>query len=117
MTRPATTQDLLPSERRFLTAMQALGSGRFEYLQIRHGELILDPWPTTVRYVEFGGDDATVDGNAAPVVSEPAGVAAQFFARIINIAAGEIRTLEIRNGQPVSMEIEVAAEEAAGGRS
>jgi len=103
------SQDLLPSERRFLAAMQALGSGRFEFLQVRHGELILDPWPTTVRYVEFSGDEATVDSNAA-------GSAAQFFARIINIAAGEILTLEIRNGQPVSMEIELANEEVAGGR-
>jgi hypothetical protein len=103
------SQDLLPSERRFLAAMQALGSGRFEFLQVRHGELILDPWPTTVRYVEFSGDEATVDSNAA-------GSAAQFFARIINIAAGEILTLEIRNGQPVSMEIELVNEEVAGGR-
>lgn len=110
------SQDLLPSERRFLAAMQALGSGRFEYLQIRHGELILDPWPTTIRYVEFSGDEATVDSNAAAGAGEAAGSAAQFFARIINIAAGEILTLEIRNGQPVSMEIELANEEVAGGR-
>jgi len=53
MTRPVTTRDLLPSEQAFVAAMQQLGSGRFEYLQIRGGELILTPWPVTVRYIQF----------------------------------------------------------------
>lgn len=117
MTRPATTQDLLPSERRFLAAMRALGSGRFEYLQIRHGELVLDPWPTAVKYVEFGGDSAISDSNTLPGARKAKGPAARFFEYIINLSAAEILTLEIRNGQPVSMEIELAAEEVTGGRS
>ena len=53
MTPPVTTQDMLPSEATFLAAMQQLGFGRFEYLQIRGGELVLDPWPATVRDVKF----------------------------------------------------------------
>ena len=53
MTPPVTIQDLLPSEAAFVAAMQQLGFGRFEYLQIRGGELVLDPWPVTVRDVKF----------------------------------------------------------------
>ena len=48
------THDLRLSERRFVTAMQELGYGRFESLEIQRGELVLDPWPTTVRSVKFG---------------------------------------------------------------
>jgi hypothetical protein len=116
MTRSATTQELLPSERRFLAAMQALGCGRFEFLQVRHGELVLDPWPTTVRYVEFCGDGVGADRNARPCTLEATGAAAWFFDYIINFGAAEILTLEVRNGQPVSMDIELAAEDIRGGR-
>jgi hypothetical protein len=44
MTSPVTTHDLLPSEVAFVAAMQQLGFGRFEHLQIRGGELVLEPW-------------------------------------------------------------------------
>jgi hypothetical protein len=37
--------------------MSALGFGRFEYLRIERGELVLDPWPTVVRDVKFGSQD------------------------------------------------------------
>ena len=39
MTLPVTTQDLLPSEVAFIVAMQQLGFGLFEFLQIRGGVL------------------------------------------------------------------------------
>jgi hypothetical protein len=116
MTRPGPTQDLLPSERRFLAAMRALGSGRFEFLQIRHGELVLDAWPTTIRYVKFGGDRSPAEGNASDSSIDAIRAAAEFFEYIINFSAAEIRTLEVRNGQPVSMQIELASEDVAGGR-
>ena len=53
MTPPITTQELLPSEATFLAAMQELSFGRFEYLQIRGGELVLDPLPTAIRDIKF----------------------------------------------------------------
>ena len=53
MKPPVTTQELLASEATFLAAMQQLGFGRFEYLQIRGCELMLDPWPVTVRDIKF----------------------------------------------------------------
>jgi hypothetical protein len=51
---PKSTPELLPTERRFLNSMQELGHGRFESMRIHQGQLILDPWPTTVRSVKFG---------------------------------------------------------------
>ena len=115
--RPTTsTEDLLPSERRFLTAMQALGDGRFEFLQIRHGEVILDPWSTAARYVEFGVDGTAVHSGAPQGASELKGQAAEFFEYILNFDAAEIRTLEVRGGLPVSMQVELAATDMTGGR-
>ena len=57
MIRPASTGDLLASERTFVAAMTGLGYGRFEFLRIERGELVLDPWPTVVRDVKFCSHD------------------------------------------------------------
>ena len=115
--RPTTsTEDLLPSERRFLAAMRALGDGRFEFLQVRHGEVILDPWPTAVRCVEFGVDGAADHSGAPRGASELKGQAAEFFQYILNFDAAEIRTLAVRGGLPVSMQVELAATDVTGGR-
>ena len=115
--RPTTsTEGFLPSERRFLAAMRALGDGRFEFLQIRHGEVILDPWPTAVRYVELGADGGAVHNAAPHGALELQGQAAEFFEYILNFDAAEIRTLEVRDGLPVSMQVELAATDMTGGR-
>ena len=105
MTPPVTTQDMLASEATFLAAMQQLGFGRFEYLQIRGGELVLDPWPATVRDVKFAtppnpGKPAEPNSELRPQVVE-------FFAYVREVDAGEIRELEVRHGLPFSMEIEL----------
>lgn len=105
MTLLLTTQDMLPSEATFLAAMQQLGFGRFEYLQIRGGELVLDPWPTSIRDVKFAtppntGKPAESNANLRPQVVE-------FFTYVRDVDAGEIRELEVRHGLPFSMEIEL----------
>ena len=104
--QPHTIQDLLPSEATFLAAMQRLGFGRFEYLQIRAGELVLDPWPATVRDFKFAAPPNT--GKSAEPNSELRQQVAEFFAYVRDVDAGEIRELEVRHGLPFSMEIELA---------
>jgi hypothetical protein len=106
MTQPATTRDLLPSEAAFLAAVQELGFGRFEYLQIRGGELALHPWPVAVREFKF----ATPRNTGAPAEpnSELRPQVAEFFAYVRDIGDGEIRELEVRHGLPFSMEVELA---------
>jgi len=107
MNRPASTRDLLPSERAFVAAMSCLGFGRFEYLRIERGEVVLDPWPAVVRDVKFGAQDPgaakTPPGefNLKPQVAE-------LFEYVRAVDAGEIRTLEVKSGLPFSMEVETA---------
>ena len=102
--KPGFAGDLLPSEQRFLAAMREVAFGHFEYLQIRDGEIVLDPWPVAVRDVKFGVEAAdthlvTADYQLKRHVSE-------FFHYTRGIAVGEIRVLEIRHGLPLSMEVE-----------
>jgi hypothetical protein len=102
---PTSMDELHPSEREFVIAMGQLSYGRFESLQIRQGELVLQPWPTSVRSIKFG-----VTTSNSP--HKPSGEcelklqAAQFFGFIRGIDAGEIRVLEVRGGLPFAMEID-----------
>jgi len=114
MSRPTTTRDLSQSERRFVAAMNELRFGRFEFLRIEHGELVLEPWPTTVRGVKFGSEDA-VKHRPLPDEFELKGQVSEFFEYVRAVDAGEIRCLELRHGLPFSMEIEHRLN-AGGGR-
>ena len=106
MTSPVTTHDLLPSEAAFVAAMQQLGFGRFEHLQIRGGELVLDPWPATIRDIKF----ATPNNSGKPELgaAELRLQVAEFFEYVRSGDVGEIRILEIRHGLPFAMEVELA---------
>ncbi len=101
---PRSTRDLQPSEHRFLAAMQELGYGRFELLEIRNGELVLDPWPITIRSIRFGNSTPNRPVGALPgftLKSEQA----EFLGRIRAVGTGVILVLEVRGGLPASMEI------------
>jgi hypothetical protein len=111
--RPVSTRNLLPSESRFASAMQQLGYGRFEFLRIELGELVLDPWPSMVRNVRFASPlsspstEKLGDFDLKKQVSE-------FFGYVRSLDAAEILTLHVHNGLPFSMEIE--QHETNGGR-
>ena len=112
--RPKSTRDLSASERRFAEAMHHVGFGRCEFLRIERSELVLDPWPTTVRGVKFGSAD-TVTHQPPPVDFELKAQVAEFFEYVRSVDSGEIRCLEVRHGLPFSMEIEHHPN-ASGGR-
>ena len=98
------TNDLSASERCFLTAMQELGHGRFEAVLIHAGELVLDPWPMTVRTVKFSG--ATPNRPRwKPAEFELKDCVAELFRQVRAIDSGLIRVLEIRGGLPFYMDI------------
>ena len=104
-TAPVSTRDLLGSERAIVSAMQQLFFGRFERLQIRNGELLLEPWPTTVREFKFGSDHARpVEPRAEEF--ELKRQVREFIQLVRSVESGEIRRLEIRHGLPFSMELE-----------
>ena len=105
MSRPAFTRDLRPSERGFVEAMSNLGFGRFEFLRIDRGELVLEPWPTVVRDVKFGCQDPA-GTRVAPADFQLKPQVAELFEYVRAVDAGEIRTLEVKSGIPFSMEIE-----------
>jgi hypothetical protein len=107
--------DLLSSEKRFLAAIREVAFGHFEYVQIRKGEIVLDPWPVAVRDIKFCTE--------APAESPTLGACqlkrqiAELFEYTRAIDAGEIRLLEVRHGLPFSMEAEWESARALGGRS
>jgi hypothetical protein len=105
MTAPVTINDLLPSEVVFVAAMEHLSFGRFECLQIRGGELVLDPWPTTIRDIKF----ATPKNAGKPELStaELRPQVAELFEYVRTGDTGAIRILEIRHGLPFAMEVEL----------
>ena len=107
MRRLASTRDLLPSERRFLKAFQRLGHGRFEYIRIEHGELVLDPWPSTVWDVKFASTDTATPMEPSSEFGLKRQIA-ELFAYVRSVEAGEIRTLVIKGGLPFSMQVESA---------
>jgi hypothetical protein len=110
---PASTRDLLPSEYRFVTAMQQVGFGSFESARIENGELVLDPWPKTILGVKFGSEDRSASPTP-PADFQLKRQVVEFFEYIRSIDAGEIRCLEIRHGLPFSMAIELAGAWIAG---
>lgn len=101
---PTSTRDLRPSERRFLSAMQRLGYGRFECLRIQRGELVLSPVLTTVRSLKFGKTTPNRP-NELSGDFELKEETAQLFGFIRSVDSGEIRVLEVRGGLPFIMEI------------
>jgi hypothetical protein len=100
------TCDLSPSERRFLDAMTEVGFGRIEALRIEQGELVLDPWPTTIRSVKFGSADVPLNSPISEHFELKKQVA-EFFEYVRATCAGEIRCLELRHGMPLLMDVEL----------
>jgi hypothetical protein len=102
---PLTTNDLLPSERVFVEAMHRLAYGRFEGVRIEHGELVLDPWPSTIRQIRFGAADPGNEQKEPSAEFRLKRQVAELFEHVRSFGSGEIRTLEIRNGLPFAMQI------------
>jgi hypothetical protein len=111
----SSTTHLTTAERRFLTAMHDVGFGRFEFLRIQRGEVVLDPWPTTVRGIKFGSPD-TVTHTVPPADFELKAQVAEFFEYVRSVDSGEIRCLDVRHGLPFTMEIEHRRDGRGGGR-
>jgi hypothetical protein len=103
--RTAWAHDLLPSDRRFLAAIDELVFGRFELLRIEPGELLLDPWPKTVRDVRFGSENATAHKGFREAFELRRPII-EFFDYVRGVRDSEILCLEVRHSLPFSMQIE-----------
>jgi hypothetical protein len=104
MTRPKSTCDLRDSEREFIRAMQQLGFGRVELLEIRSGEVVLDPWPAMIRSVKLGTEERAL--NTASGEFELKRCVVDLFDYVRSVKVGRIRRLEIQHGLPLRMEVE-----------
>lgn len=105
LSSPKSTGDLLATERKFVAAMQQLGFGRFEFLRIERGELVLDPWPTTVRCLKFCAKTSQFEATAEDFLLKQQVV--ELFEYVRSVDVGEIRILEVKNSLPFSMEIDL----------
>jgi hypothetical protein len=103
-TRPHSTTDLLPPERRFVTILQQLGFGQVESVRIRGGALVLDPWPTLVQVLKFGAAESPCP--SPPTDFELKKSMADLIEYIRGVDDGVIRCLDVRHGLPFSMEVE-----------
>ena len=99
--------DLRPSEREFVLAMQKLGFGQFECVRIVGGELTLHPWPKMVKSIKFGGHESSFAGNSSDFVMKQQVV--QFIHCVRGLENGEIRQLEVRHGLPFAMDLDCSA--------
>jgi hypothetical protein len=85
--------------------MSELQFARFESVPIVNGQLILDPWPKTVRTVKFGAEGSTASRTSSEEFALK-GQVVEFFEYVRAVPAGEIRCLDVRHGLPFSMEVE-----------
>lgn len=114
--RPTSTKDLLPAERTLLDAIRHIGFGQIEFLRIRAGQPVVDPWPVVVRDLKFG-----VDRHEPPAARcsdfELKREAAELFEYTRDVEDSEIRVLVVRHGLPFTMEVELSGRAArqAGG--
>jgi hypothetical protein len=97
--------DLRASERAFLAAILELHFGRFEFVRIADGEVVLEPRPTTIRAVRFGSEEPA-ESHAPSDEFQLKRQVIKFIEFVRAVGAGEIRCLEVRYGLPVSMEVE-----------
>lgn len=104
MAWPTDTNDLLPSERRFLAEMQAVWYGRVENLRIQDGELVLDPWPASIRDIRFGSTEKAKKPVPTDFLLKVHVI--EFVTFVRSVSVGEIRSLEIRDGVPVFARVE-----------
>src|SRR5260370_31787668 len=93
---PPSNRDLLPSERRFIVALNQLGFGRLECVRIQRGELVLDPAPTVVQVLKVGSAEWQPPSRSADFeLKEPL---AKLFEYIRGVDDGAILCLEGPHG-------------------
>jgi hypothetical protein len=103
------------SARTLLQIIADVRFGRIEQLQICNGEAALFPFPTVVRTVKFVASDARAPYTSPEEMLAKPQVAA-WLEELAAVTNGCILRLEVRDGLPAFMEVEVdAGQEVAHG--
>lgn len=107
MNQPITKSSLTPSLARLIELLQALNFGRIEALAVRGGQPVFDPPPRVIQKIKMGvGADNGPRPESAYADFRIKGGIVELLAIFERLQNGEIRTIEVRYGLPVSAEIE-----------
>ena len=82
--------------------MQDINFGEFRKITVRNGEPVLDPEPTRIREVKFGGDNSPLAERHAPDFILKSQVV-ELFDWLHSIRNGVIESLEVKHGLPFRM--------------
>lgn len=108
MSTTAVKSSVSEPRRRLIELMQELGFGRIEALPVRAGDPVLDPPPTIVREVKFGGQNAARDERTLDDFTLKAQVV-ELFDELGRLGDGVIDVLTIKHGLPFNMHVNLAA--------
>jgi hypothetical protein len=103
--RPVRKSDLAAPARRLLELMQRTGHARIEGLIIQGGQPVLTPPPKVIQKVRMeneGGSESNVIKSDF-VLKQPL---VRFFDVLERVGDGMVRSVEVQDGLPLSMEIE-----------
>ena len=105
MNQPITKSSLTPALARLIELLQSLNFGRVEALTIRNGQPVFDPPPRVVQKLKMGADNAPRNEISYADFRLKDGVI-ELLDVISRLGNGEIRSIEVRCGLPVSVEVE-----------
>jgi hypothetical protein len=109
MNQANSKSSLTPDQARLVELMQALNFGRIEELQVRGGQPVLDPQPRVIQKVKIGADNAARPEFLSVDFRLKNGIV-ELLEMILRLRDGEVRSIEVRCGLPVSAEIEWPAD-------
>ncbi len=102
---PTRKTDVGPSCRRLLEMMQEVNHARIEGLHVRDGRPVLTPAPKVIRKVRMRGEHGPrPEAMKDDFILKEAQV--NFFKHLRRIRNGVVRSVEVQDGLPLSMEVE-----------
>ena len=94
-----TFKELTPARQQLVRLMQKVNYGEIRQLSVKSGEPVMDPPPTIVRAVKFGGDNGA-RGEAAISDFELKSQVKQLLAELDALPSGEFERIEVKGGLP-----------------
>lgn len=107
MTQPLNKSSLTQTQTRLVELMQSLNFGRLEDLQVHNGEPVFSPPPRIIQRLKMGADNSSRPETGYSDFLLKHGVV-ELLGIIARLRQGEIRSIEVRGGLPVTAEIEWA---------
>lgn len=107
MNQPLTKSSLTPAQTRLVRLMQGVNFGRIEDLEVRDGQPVFSPRPRIIQKLKMGADNNARSEAEYDDFRLKHGVV-ELLEMISRLRDGEVRSIEVRSGLPVTAEIEWA---------